>query len=198
MEDRNGHETASVIAARSDVGAEPVSGVAKAAEGRRPDSASALGNRHPAGESARGRPPGRGACLDYYSLQRRAKAIVDATHFDVRQIDRTFTYDHAAYGEVNRNLGRLIGSGQLRQAMTLAQELMKRGSYQVEMSDEGLITGTIEDCLSVVIVALLTCDLPATEVIAWCSTMIENYGVGFIADETIEALRTHWQRIAAK
>ena len=126
------------------------------------------------------------------------QAIVDATHFDVRQVNRNFAYDYAAYSEVKRNLGRLIGSGQLQQPMTLALELMKRGSYQVEMSDEGLMTGNIEDCLSVVIEALRTCDLPATEVIAWCSTMLENDRVGFIAAESIEALRTHWQRTAAK
>jgi uncharacterized Zn finger protein len=125
-------------------------------------------------------------------------AIAGATGFDERQINRNFDYDYDAYGEVKRNLDRLIDSGQLHRAMALALELMKQGSYQVEMSDEGLMTGDIEDCLSVVIEALRTCDLPAMEVIAWCSTMLENDRVGFIADESIEALRTHWQRIAAK
>ena len=126
------------------------------------------------------------------------QAIVDATHFDVRQVNRNFAYDYAAYSEVKRNLGRLIGSGQLQQPMTLALELMKRGSYQVEMSDEGLMTGNIEDCLSVVIEALRTCDLPATEVIAWCSTMLENDRVGFIAREPLESLRAHFQEAAAR
>ena len=68
------------------------------------------------------------------------QAIADATDFDERDINRNFDYDYEAYSEVKRNLGRLIGSGQLRLAMLLAVlELMKRGSYQVEMSDEGLI-----------------------------------------------------------
>jgi uncharacterized Zn finger protein len=126
------------------------------------------------------------------------QAINDATAFDVRDINRNFAYDYAAYAEVKRNLGRLIGSGQLRLAMELSLELMKRGSYQVEMSDEGLMTGDIEDCLSVVIAALRACDLPATEVIAWCSTMLADDRVGFIATEPIDALRTHWQSAAAK
>jgi uncharacterized Zn finger protein len=126
------------------------------------------------------------------------QAIVDATHFDVRQINRNFAYDYAAYSEVKRNLGRLIGSSQLRESMTLAQELMKRGSYQVEMSDEGMMTGDIEECLSVVIEALRTCDLPATEVIAWCSAMLENDRVGFIAREPLESLRSQFQTIAAR
>src|SRR5580692_3573689 len=77
------------------------------------------------------------------------QAIADATDFDERDINRNFDYDDEAYGEVKRNLGRLIGSGQLRQAMSLALELMKRGSYQVEMSDEGLMAEDIEDGLSV-------------------------------------------------
>jgi len=125
------------------------------------------------------------------------QAIIDATAFDVRQINRNFAYDHAAYGEVKRNLGRLIGSGQLRLAMTLAAELMKRGSYQVEMSDEGLMTEEIEACLNEVIAALRTCDLPTSEVLGWCSTMLETDRVGLIAREPMEALRAHWQRIAA-
>ena len=82
------------------------------------------------------------------------QAIADATDFDERDINRNFAYDYEAYGEVKRNLGRLIGSGQLRLAMALALELMKQGSYQVEMSDEGLMTEDIEDCLNVVLEAL--------------------------------------------
>src|SRR6266849_490640 len=72
------------------------------------------------------------------------QAIADATDFDQREINRNFNYDYEAYGEVKRNLGRLIASGQLRPAMQLALELMKQGSYQVEMSDEGLMTQDIE------------------------------------------------------
>jgi hypothetical protein len=119
------------------------------------------------------------------------QAIVDATDFDERDINRNFDYDYEAYGEVKRNLGRLIGSGQLRLAMPLALELMKRGSYQVEMSDEGLMTQDIEGCLDVVLKALAKCDLPAAEVIAWCSAMLDTDRVGFIAREPLQALRTH-------
>ena len=66
-----------------------------------------------------------------------------------------------------------------------------------EIRDEGLMTQDIDDCLSVVIAALRTCDLPASEVIAWCSTMLENDRVGFIARKPMEALRTHWQKTVA-
>jgi hypothetical protein len=121
------------------------------------------------------------------------QAIADATDFDKRDINRNFAYDDQAYSEVKRNLGRLIGSGQLRQAMPLALELMKRGSYQVEMSDEGLMTEDVEEGLNVVLEALRKSDLPAAEVIAWCSAMLESDRVGFIAREPLQSLRDHFR-----
>jgi uncharacterized Zn finger protein len=121
------------------------------------------------------------------------QAIADATAFDERDINRNFAYDSEAYDEVKRNLGRLIDSGQLWLAMQLALELMKQGSYQVEMSDEGLMTADIEECLSIVHKALKKCDLPADEVIAWCSAMLGNDRVGFIAREPLQSLRNQLQ-----
>ena len=124
------------------------------------------------------------------------QAIADATAFDKRDINRNFAYDYGAYGELRRNLGRLIASGQLGPAMQLALDLMKRGSDQVEMSDEGLMTEDIEACLNVVVEALRKCDFPAAEVVAWCSAMLENDRVGFIAREPLESLRTQSQKTA--
>jgi uncharacterized Zn finger protein len=126
------------------------------------------------------------------------RAITDATAFDKRDMNRNFAYDYRAYIEVKRNLGRLIDSGQLQTAMSLALELMKQGSYQVEMSDEGLMTTDIEDCLEVVLKALKKCDLPAIEVIAWCEAMLGNDRVGFIASESLEALRKHSRKTAPR
>ena len=97
------------------------------------------------------------------------QAIADATAFDERDINRNFSYDDEAYREVQRNLHGLIELGQLRPAMELSLELMHRGSYQVEMSDEGLMTDDIQACLKVVLEALRKCDLPAAEVAAWCT-----------------------------
>ena len=124
------------------------------------------------------------------------QAIADATDFDERDINRNFDYDYEAYREVKRNLNRLIASGQLRPAMQLSMELMKAGSHQVEMSDEGMMTADIEDCLSVVLRTLKNCNLPADEVIAWCSAMLDNDRVGFIAKEQLQSLRTHFQTAA--
>ena len=116
------------------------------------------------------------------------QAIVDATDFDERDINHNFAYDYEAYSEVKRNLGRLIDAGQLRLTMQLALELMKQGSHQVEMSDEGMMTEDIEDCLSVVLKALKKCDLSAAEIASWCSAMRKNDRVGFIAREHLQSL----------
>jgi hypothetical protein len=117
------------------------------------------------------------------------QAIADATYFDRRDINRNFRYDYEAYEAVKRNLARLIDLGHLRLAMRLALELMKQGSYQVEMSDEGLMAPDIEECLGVVLKALEKCELPAAEVVAWCSAMLDNDRVGFIAEGPLQALR---------
>jgi hypothetical protein len=121
------------------------------------------------------------------------QAIADATDFDERDINRNFDYDYEAYHEVKRNLSRLIDLGQLRTAMQLALELMTQGSHQVEMSDEGMMTEDIQDCLSVVLKTLAKCDLPADEVIAWCSAMLGTDRVGFISREPLQSLRNQFQ-----
>src|SRR4051794_9241816 len=48
------------------------------------------------------------------------QAIIDATAFDQRDMNRNFDYDYAAYEEVKRNLSRLIKAGQLQSAMELS------------------------------------------------------------------------------
>jgi hypothetical protein len=125
-------------------------------------------------------------------------AIADATDFDERDINRNFDYDYEAYQEVQRNLDRLISAGQLRMAMQLALELMKQGSYQVEMSDEGLMTQDIVDCLSVVLKTVKKADLAAAEIIAWCSAMLDADRVGFIAREPLETLRKQLRATATR
>ena len=120
------------------------------------------------------------------------RAIANATDFDEREVNRNFSYDHAAYDEIKRNFGRLIALGQLSSAMDLALELMNQGSYQVEMSDEGLMSYDIEDCLAVVIKALRKCDLPAAEITAWCSKMLKEDRIGFISTDALQSLRARF------
>ena len=121
------------------------------------------------------------------------QAIADATDLDEREINRNFDYDYEAYNEVERNLRRRIEAGQLRLAMELALELMKDGSHQVEMSDEGLMTDDIEACLRVVIDAFKKYELPGDEVVAWCAAMLHNDCMGFIARASLESLRDRFR-----
>jgi hypothetical protein len=121
-------------------------------------------------------------------------AISDATDFDERDINRNFSYDYAAYSAVKRNFARLIDLGHLRSAMDLSLELMSQGSYQVEMSDEGLMAEDIKECLQVVIKALKKCDLPVNEVVTWCEGMIKRDRVGFICDTELRALRDRFKK----
>ena len=117
------------------------------------------------------------------------QAIADSTDFDEREINYNFSYDYGAYNAVKRNFGRLIDLGHLRTVMELSLELMGQGSYQVEMSDEGMMTGDIEECLQVVVKALRQCDLPADDVTAWCAGMRKKDHVGFICDTDLRALQ---------
>ena len=120
------------------------------------------------------------------------QAIADATDFDEREINYNFDYDDEAYTAVKRNLSRLIDQGHLRQAIELSLELMKEGSCQVEMSDEGLMTPDIEECFSVVVQALKKYDLPPNEVIAWCEKMTKSDRVGFIYERELQKLQNHF------
>jgi hypothetical protein len=45
----------------------------------------------------------------------------------------------------------------------------------------------------VVLKELKKCDLPANDVIAWCSAMLANDRVGFIAREPLQSLRNRSQ-----
>jgi hypothetical protein len=121
------------------------------------------------------------------------QAIADATYFDKRDINRNFSYDHMAYDAVKHNLGRLIGLGQLRAAMELSLELMVKGSHQIEMSDEGLMTEEVKECLQVVLEGLARCDLPADEMAAWCRQMLVGDSVGFVCDEELKSLRRQFE-----
>jgi hypothetical protein len=123
------------------------------------------------------------------------QAIANATDFDERDSNRNFSYDYEAYSEVKRNLSRLIDLGQFRLATELSLELMKQGSYQVEMSDEGLMAEDIEESFRVVLQALKKCDLPPSEMIAWCAEMLKRDRVGFICKRELEALQSRFEAL---
>jgi len=59
------------------------------------------------------------------------------------------------------------------------------------MSDEGMMTEDVEECLGVVVNSLSKCDLPAKDVVAWCEKMNRADRVQFICREALQALRNH-------
>lgn len=61
------------------------------------------------------------------------------------------------------------------------------------VADEGLMTEDVESGVSVVLKAVKDGDLPAEEVIAWCSTMLATDHTGFIAKEPLRSLQAHFQ-----
>jgi len=124
------------------------------------------------------------------------QAMADATDFDERDINHNFSYDYEAYRQVQRNMHRLIEMEQLRPAMEpmeLSLELMGQGSYQVELSDEGLMADDIEACFRPVLKALRKCDLPAAEGIAWCAEMLKRDRVGCLCDQELRTLRQQFE-----
>lgn len=113
-------------------------------------------------------------------------AIATATDFDDRDINRNFSFDYAAYEAVEKGLKQLIQQGELAEAQRLSLELMKQGSYQVECSDEGMMTEEIEDCLKPVIHAVKK--EGGDEAIAWAKLMIAADRVGFICEQPLRQL----------
>ena len=94
---------------------------------------------------------------------------------------------------MKRNLTRLIGSGQLRAAMDLSLELMVKGSYQIEMSDEGLMTDEVKECLQVVLEALAGATCPRTRWPRGVLHMLAGDSVGFVCDEELKSLRRQFE-----
>ena len=73
--------------------------------------------------------------------------------------------------------------------MELSLELMKQGSYQVEMSDEGLMTDDIEECLAGGHPSPQEERPAAGEMVAWCTAMTKSDRVGCIYDRELQALQ---------
>ena len=119
------------------------------------------------------------------------QAIVEATDFDEREMNHNFDYDYGAYEAVQQNFKRLVRMEHFAEAMELSLELMKQGSYQVEMSDEGMMTDDIEDCLRVVTKALKKSGLPVKELVDWCNEMNDADRVDFICEVELDELRKH-------
>lgn len=113
-------------------------------------------------------------------------AISLATDFDERRMNYNFDYDQESYEAVEKGLKKLIERGELEEAKRLSLELMKRGSYQVACSDEGLMTYEIEDCLKPVIKVVKRAG--GEQARQWAAEMIRADEGGFICDAELGQL----------
>lgn len=116
-----------------------------------------------------------------------SSAIDCATDFDERMMNHNFDVDWQAYADVQNGLSQLVKLGHLEDAKSLALKLMKDGSYQVECSDEGLMTDEISQCLKPVIRAVKAAGGDAA--VKWAGDMQTADRVGFICDKELAALR---------
>jgi hypothetical protein len=116
-----------------------------------------------------------------------SSAIDRATAFDERMINRNFAVDWQAYADVQKGLSRLVELNHLTDAKSLALELMKGGSYQVECSDEGLMTDEISQCLKPVIRAVKAAG--GDEAAKWAGDMQAADRVGYICGKELAELR---------
>lgn len=114
-------------------------------------------------------------------------SIDRATDFDERKMNNNFDVDWQAYADVQKGLSQLVKLGQLEDAKSLALKLMKDGSYQVEFSDEGLMTDDICECLKPVIQAVKAAG--GDEASKWAGEMQQADRVGFICDQELAKLR---------
>lgn len=114
-------------------------------------------------------------------------AITTATDFDERDLNHNFDYDYDSYEAVEKGLKDLIKQGQIEEAKRLSLELMGKGSYQVECSDEGMMTEDIESCLKPVITAVKKAGgEPAKQ---WAFLMLMADRVGFISEKPLKQLQ---------
>jgi hypothetical protein len=114
-------------------------------------------------------------------------AIDRATDFDQRLMNHNFDVDWQAYDDVQKGLSQLVEMGRLADAKLLALKLMKAGSYQVECSDEGLMTDEISECLAPVIRAVQAAG--GDEAAQWAKDMQIADRVGCICDQELAKLR---------
>lgn len=116
-----------------------------------------------------------------------SSAIDRATDFDERMMNHNFDVDWQAYADVQKGLSLLIELDHLADAKSLALKLMKDGSYQVECSDEGLMTDEISQCLKPVIRAVKAAG--SDEAFKWAGDMQTADRTGFICDQELAKLR---------
>ncbi len=108
-------------------------------------------------------------------------AIDIATKVDELRLNYNFEYDHRAYEAIRRGLVQLIQKNAIDDARNIALTLMKKGSYQMECSDEGLMRDEIENCLRPVIAAVA--GSPGSR--EWAQIMLQTDRIGCVCEREL-------------
>lgn len=131
---------------------------------------------------------------------RTVAAIARATDFDERVVNHNFDYDSDAYQQVKKYFRQMVKNGDLATAMELSERLISEGTYQVEMSDEGLMWDEIEACLDVVCDAVERSQLAPEKVLVWAGALVQGDRVGLYSRAVKLLEKPHpqevWSRVA--
>ena len=111
-------------------------------------------------------------------------AIEIATRVDEQQMNRNPKIDWRAYDAVQRGLSQLIRREGIEEAKALALNLMQKGSFQIECSDEGLMYEEIESCLRPVISAVAESSAGDE----WALKMLRHNSTGFVCRRELTEL----------
>jgi len=133
-------------------------------------------------------------------ISRTRLAISNATDFDERMVNHNFSYDYQAYEQIEQYFRQFVKAGDLSTVMQLSMELITNGSYQMEMSDEGLMYDEIEGCLNVVCNAVERSDLPPEKVLVWGVAIEECDRIGVFTRPKLAWEKTYpvevWSAVA--
>ena len=110
-------------------------------------------------------------------------AITAATYVPKHLINRNFPYDSAAYDRIEKGLKKLMSLGRTDEAMQLAVELMRSGSSQIELSDEGMMLDEVAGCIRIVHAGLTEAGVDDATREKWRAQMAKADCVGFVLDE---------------
>ncbi len=115
-----------------------------------------------------------------------------ATDFDAFDRNCNFDVDEEEYEKVRKGLSLLVQLGHQEAAKSLALKLMEYACFQVEWSDEGLMTDDICDCLTPVIKTVKaqggSLAIQGEEAIQGAKKRMEADRIGCICDGELNAL----------
>ena len=108
--------------------------------------------------------------LERLKIEPTADSVTELIAWARRAIDEATSsrdWYGGDYEKVKELLNQLVDQGQADAVLELGRELNRRGERQVEMSDEGLMSDDIGECLVIVFDALAKSSLSPVEQMTW-------------------------------